>query len=94
MSNRLLMILSACASAVFPLAVATQALAGLAAQDTIVIADFENRTGDAVFDEVMTQALTIELGQSPYLNVLSDRAARDTLRRLGHPTSSKSFLTT
>src|SRR5271166_4025008 len=42
-------------------------------QDTVVLADFENKTGDAVFDDALKQALAVELGQSPFLNVLSDR---------------------
>jgi len=45
----------------------------LTEKDTVVLADFDNRTGDAVFDIALKQALAVELGQSPFLNVLSDR---------------------
>ena len=39
-------------------------------KDTIVIADFANSTGDAVFDDTLKTALTVALNQSPFLNVL------------------------
>jgi len=56
----------------------------LSEQDTIVLADFTNTTGDAVFDDALKQALAVELGQSPFLNVLSDRKVSETLRMMGH----------
>jgi serine/threonine protein kinase/tetratricopeptide (TPR) repeat protein len=52
----------------------------LTEQDTIVIADFENKTGDPVFDDTLQQALSIQLQQSPFVNVLSDRKVRATLK--------------
>ena len=55
----------------------------LTEKDTIVIADFENKTGDAVFDDTLKQALTVDLGQSPFLNILSDRKVMATLRLMG-----------
>ena len=39
----------------------------------MVLADFENTTGDAVFDGTLKQALAVDLEQSPFLNILSDR---------------------
>jgi hypothetical protein len=45
---------------------------GLTEKDTIVLADFANSTGDAVFDDTLKTALTVSLQQSPFLNVLSD----------------------
>ena len=57
---------------------------GLTESDTIVLADFENRTGDAVFDYTLKQALAVDLEQSPFLNVLSERKVADTLRLMGH----------
>jgi eukaryotic-like serine/threonine-protein kinase len=56
--------------------------AALTAKDAIVVADFVNTTGDTVFDDTLTQALTIELKQSPFLNVLPDIRARETLRMM------------
>jgi serine/threonine protein kinase/Tfp pilus assembly protein PilF len=55
----------------------------LSAQDTIVIADFENSTGEPVFDDTLKQALVVGLDQSPFLNVLSDRRVWATLPLMG-----------
>ena len=54
----------------------------LTERDTIVVADFDNKTGDPVFDDTLQQALSIQLGQSPFLNVLSDRKVRATLKQM------------
>jgi tetratricopeptide (TPR) repeat protein len=56
-------------------------------EDTIVLADFDNKTGDPVFDDALKQALAVELGQSPFLNILSDRKVNQTLRMMGRPTN-------
>ncbi len=59
--------------------------APLTEKDTIVLADFTNTTGDEVFDDTLKQALAVDLGQSPFLNILSedesppDAARDDTL---------------
>jgi eukaryotic-like serine/threonine-protein kinase len=52
-------------------------------KDTIVLADFSNTTGDAVFDETLKQGLAVELAQSPFLSVLSDQKISDTLKLMG-----------
>ena len=57
----------------------------LSERDSIVVADFVNTTGEAVFDDALKQALTVDLGQSPFLNVLSDRKISETLRLMGRP---------
>jgi serine/threonine protein kinase/tetratricopeptide (TPR) repeat protein len=57
--------------------------APLTEKDTVVLADFDNTTGDAVFDGTLKQALGVDLGQSPFLNVLSDRKINETLRLMG-----------
>ena len=44
----------------------------LTEKDTIVLADFANSTGDAIFDDTLKTALNISLRQSPFLNVLPD----------------------
>jgi hypothetical protein len=54
-------------------------------KDKVVLADFENKTGDAIFDGTLKQVLSVELGQSPFLNVLSDRKVTETLRMIGRP---------
>ena len=48
-------------------------------QDTIVLADFTNTTGDAVFDEMLRQGLAVQLEQSPFLSLVSDQRIRRTL---------------
>ena len=55
----------------------------LSEKDTIVIADFENSTGDAVFNDTLKQALVVDLDQSPFLNVISDRRVWATLPLMG-----------
>ena len=55
----------------------------LTEKDTIVLADFANTTGDAVFDDALKQALAVDLAQSPFLNVLSDRKMNETQRLMG-----------
>jgi serine/threonine protein kinase/tetratricopeptide (TPR) repeat protein len=57
--------------------------ARLTEKDTVVLADFMNKTGDPVFDDTLKQALTVDLGQSPFLNILSDRKVTATLRLMG-----------
>jgi len=52
-------------------------------KDVIVIADFANTTGDPVFDSTLKEALAVDLEQSPFLNVLSDRRLSDTLKLMG-----------
>jgi serine/threonine protein kinase/tetratricopeptide (TPR) repeat protein len=55
----------------------------LTEKDTIVLADFANTTGDPVFDDSLRQALAAQLGQSPFLNILSDGKVRATLQLMG-----------
>jgi tetratricopeptide (TPR) repeat protein len=56
----------------------------LAPQATIVLADFENKTGDAVFDDTLKQALAAGLQQSPFLHIVSDQKAGEILRLMDH----------
>jgi eukaryotic-like serine/threonine-protein kinase len=58
-------------------------------KDTIVLADFDNKTGDAVFDDTLKTALNVSLRQSPFLNVLSDSEVAKTLQQMTRPTSTK-----
>lgn len=51
-----------------------------AAHDTLVIADFENTTGDAVFDDALRQAVSVQLQQTPYVTLLADQNVQRTLR--------------
>src|SRR5712692_5154149 len=49
-------------------------------KDTILLADFLNTTGDRVFDGTLKQALAVQLGQSPFLDIFSEERVRDTLK--------------
>jgi eukaryotic-like serine/threonine-protein kinase len=60
----------------------------LSANDTIVLADFDNATGDTVFDGSLKQGLSIALSQSPFLNIVSNRKVRDTLKLMTQPASA------
>lgn len=52
-------------------------------KDTIVLADFDNKTGDPVFDDALRQGLAAELEQSPFLEIISDQRVQQTLRLMG-----------
>ena len=57
----------------------------LSEKDTVVLADFDNTTGERVFDSTLNQALSIALNQSPFLNVLSGDVVRKTLQNMERP---------
>jgi eukaryotic-like serine/threonine-protein kinase len=57
----------------------------LTEKDTIVLADFANNTGDAVFDETLKTALSVALRQSPFLSLLSDDKVGETLKLMTRP---------
>jgi DNA-binding winged helix-turn-helix (wHTH) protein len=61
----------------------------LTEKDTIVLADFVNRTGDAIFDDTLKTALNISLRQSPFLNVLPDSQVAKTLQLMTRPAGTK-----
>ena len=54
-------------------------------RDSIVVAAFTNTTGEPVFDETLSQALNVQLSQSPFLAIVPDRQIRDTLRQMDRP---------
>jgi class 3 adenylate cyclase/Flp pilus assembly protein TadD len=62
---------------------ATRSAHALSEKDTIVLADFDNSTGDHVFDDTLRQALAVEIEQSPFLNTLSEQKVHDTLQLMG-----------
>ena len=49
-------------------------------KDTILLADFVNTTGDSVFDGTLKQALAVQLGQSPFLDIFSEDRVREALK--------------
>jgi hypothetical protein len=58
-------------------------------KDTLVLADFDNQTGDPVFDETLRQGLAVELDQSPFLSLISDQQAQQTLALMGQPKDAR-----
>ena len=54
-------------------------------KDTIVLADFDNKTGDPVFDDTLRQGLSVELQQSPFLSLIPDQQVQATLALMGQP---------
>jgi len=52
-------------------------------KDTIVLADFENKTGDPVFDDTLRQGLSVQLQQSPFLSLIPDQQVQQTLALMG-----------
>jgi DNA-binding winged helix-turn-helix (wHTH) protein/tetratricopeptide (TPR) repeat protein len=56
----------------------------ITSKDTVVLADFVNTTGEAVFDDSLRQGLDVGLKQSPFVQVLSDRKTAVILKQMGH----------
>ena len=63
--------------------------AKLTDKDTVVLADFTNTTGDAVFDGTLRQGLSSQLEQSPFLNLLSDQRIAQTLALMAQPKDAR-----
>ena len=61
----------------------------LTGKGSIVLADFTNTTGDAVFDDALRQGLAPQLAQSPFLNILSDQQIRQQLRFMGQTPTAR-----
>ena len=58
-------------------------------KDTIVLADFDNKTGDAVFDGTLRQGLSVQLEQSPFLSIISDQQIQQTLKMMDQKPDAK-----
>ena len=61
----------------------------LTEKDTIVLADFTNTTGDPVFDGALRQGLAVQLEQSPFLRLISEKRVQQGLRLMGQPADAK-----
>ena len=61
----------------------------LTERDEILLAGFENKTGEAVFDATLSQALAVQLGQSPFLNIVADDRVRETLSLMGRDSDER-----
>jgi DNA-binding winged helix-turn-helix (wHTH) protein/tetratricopeptide (TPR) repeat protein len=67
----------------------SRSLAALAEKGSIVLADFENRTQDPVFDDTLRQGLLVELEQSPNLSLLPEQDVYRNLRLMKLPSSTR-----
>jgi eukaryotic-like serine/threonine-protein kinase len=61
----------------------------LSERDTIVLADFDNSTGDPVFDETLRRGMAVQLAQSPYLSLIQDDHIQQVLRQMGQPADTR-----
>ncbi len=61
----------------------------LSEKDSVVVADFDNSTGDPLFDDTLKTALALSLRQSPFLNVLPDTQVASTLKLMGRAQGGK-----
>ena len=58
-------------------------------KDTVVLADFANTTGDAVFDGTLRQGLGAQLEQSPFLSLVSDEHIAQMLTLMNQPKQAR-----
>jgi tetratricopeptide (TPR) repeat protein len=63
--------------------------ATLTDRDSIVVGAFENTTGNTVFDDTLVTALKVQLGQSPFLDIVPDQRIGETLRQMGRQPDEK-----
>ena len=54
-------------------------------KDQLILADFDNKTGDPVFDSTLKEALAIQLEQSPVVQIVGDAELHSNLQYLGQP---------
>src|SRR6185436_20165503 len=59
--------------------------ASLASREPLLVADFVNTTGEAVFDGALKNALEIQLQQSPFLNIVPASQLHATLKLMQRP---------
>jgi serine/threonine protein kinase/tetratricopeptide (TPR) repeat protein len=58
-------------------------------RDTVLIGAFENTTGEPLFDATLQTALKVQLGQSPFLDIVPDQRVREILRTMGKSEDEK-----
>jgi eukaryotic-like serine/threonine-protein kinase len=58
-------------------------------RDSIVLSDFTNTTGDSVFDDALKQGLSVQLGQSPFLDLTSERKVTETMTLMGRSSNER-----
>jgi eukaryotic-like serine/threonine-protein kinase len=58
-------------------------------RDSILLTEFENTTGEAIFDQTLKMALAFSLAQSPFLDIVPDSKVSQTLRLMGRKPDEK-----
>jgi DNA-binding winged helix-turn-helix (wHTH) protein/tetratricopeptide (TPR) repeat protein len=66
-----------------------QSMTRLTEKDTIILSDFDNKTGDSVFDDTLKQGLSVQLEQSPFLDLVSELKVNETLKLMGRPAGDR-----
>ena len=61
----------------------------LTEKDTVVLADFDNSTGDPVFDGTLRQGMAVQLEQSPFLSLVTEERIQQVLRMMGQPPDAR-----
>ena len=61
----------------------------LSEKDAVLICDFNNTTGDAVFDDTLRQGMAVQLAQSPMLTLVSEDRIERTLGLMGKPAGTR-----
>jgi len=61
----------------------------LTPKNKIVLGEFENKTGDPVFDGILRQGLSVQLEQSPFLSLVSDQQVQQVLRYMNRPPETR-----
>jgi eukaryotic-like serine/threonine-protein kinase len=61
----------------------------LTEKDTIVLADFDNSTGDPVFDGTLRRGMAVQLEQSPFLSLIDDDRIQQVLRLMSQPADAR-----
>ena len=82
------------AAAVLAVAVAsalffTHHTSALTEKDSILLTEFTNTTGDAVFDGTLKQALASQLQQSPFLNIVPESKVQQALQYMSRPANER-----
>jgi Serine/threonine protein kinase len=67
----------------------TRRTSALSEKDSILLTEFVNTTGDAVFDGTLKQALATQLEQSPFLNIVPESKIQEALQYMGRPAGER-----
>ncbi|HSC45206.1 MAG TPA: protein kinase [Candidatus Acidoferrum sp.] len=67
----------------------TKRTSALTEKDSILLTEFVNTTGDAVFDGTLKQALATQLEQSPFLNIVPESQIQKALQYMGRPSGER-----